>query len=749
VKVILVGNAPWSHSAYAGQLYSIAKSLQKDGHKVWWMPNFGFEGGFMEWDGIEFLPSERGGGDGNNIIGWHVLATEADIVLSLSDVHTFQDYGGSSFRWVAYTPIDSTKVDGLTRQVLKRAWRVVTPSLYGQARLEEVGISARHIPHGLNSVFTEPPPADAGPYFRDKHNIPEDAFLIGSVGRHAYHPGRKQLDRLLKAYSIFRSRHPDDPMVLYLHTDPAGEHGALSLVDLAQHLGIKAEDLRFPDPYNYHLGYTKEALVCMYTALDLYVQPSGGEGFGLPVIEAQACGTTVIASDNTCMRELIFDGAGTFVPMESWQYASDGGEHGLISIDGLVDALEDAYGPSPKYVGDRVCQIPDLIQIAQMQVRPFSWDLVWGAYWRPFLADCEAEIKAQQNITTLPLQKELRSNILEDRGDLVRKRDTGQEHRDEQGKNQVVISWGKQRGIVEILEEGEDEFGRYWFDTKKMVPLSDISTFTPEQRSSILADVRAGLEYMNAQGYAHRDVSIKNVLIDDDGSACLFDFDWMEKMSSPEIATQVDFEPWESDPALLVPSFRAGLTSRGFHRIVEHVYGLKLHESTATSLEGVPYQAVEGIGERNCGLRWIIIQPDVKGKRVVDLGCNLGWFTNKALEEGAESVVAVDEDMGIIQAATKLHSNCNGAFRQMNLDKELPEGEFDVAFFFSVWGHLVEGKKTVMEFLKKIPTVYFEGKSPSKSELEEMGFTVERLGHSERGRNLFKLTSAVRETVDA
>ena len=135
------------------------------------------------------------------------------------------------------------------------------------------------------------------------------------------------------------------------------------------------------------------------------------------------------------------------------------------------------------------------------------------------------------------------------------------------------------------------------------------------------------------------------------------------------------------------------------------------------------------------------MQPDVKGKRVLDLGCNLGWYTAKALQEGAESVLGVDSDQPILNAAAILHPECNGAWKQMNLDDEMPEGEFDVAFCLSIWQHLAAGKKPLMELLKTIPTVYFEGKNPSMGELGEMGFQVERIGFSERGRNLFKMTA--------
>ena len=173
-------------SAYAGQMYSIAKRLQGAGHKVYWMPNSGFWGGGIDYKGIEILPAEAADGDGNDIIGYHVMATKADIVLSLADVFLMPKYGGSDFRWVAYVPIDKTKVDAHTTMNLKRAWRVISPSRYGVDRLEEAGILARHIPHGIERDFIEPINAEEAGHFREVHHITADAFLVGSVGINSY-----------------------------------------------------------------------------------------------------------------------------------------------------------------------------------------------------------------------------------------------------------------------------------------------------------------------------------------------------------------------------------------------------------------------------------------------------------------------------------------------------------------------------------------------------------------------------------
>ena len=53
---------------------------------------------------------------------------------------------------------------------------------------------------------------------------------------------------------------------------------------------------------------------CIYAAAVAFVFPSLGEGFGMPVIEAMACGTPVIVSRATCLPEVAGDAAVLFDP---------------------------------------------------------------------------------------------------------------------------------------------------------------------------------------------------------------------------------------------------------------------------------------------------------------------------------------------------------------------------------------------------------------------------------------------------
>jgi len=64
-------------------------------------------------------------------------------------------------------------------------------------------------------------------------------------------------------------------------------------------------------------GVTDEDLVLIYHAASLFVFPSVSEGFGLPVLEAMACGTPVVASDTTSIPEIAGDAALLVDPLDT------------------------------------------------------------------------------------------------------------------------------------------------------------------------------------------------------------------------------------------------------------------------------------------------------------------------------------------------------------------------------------------------------------------------------------------------
>src|SRR5690606_17951882 len=109
--------------------------------------------------------------------------------------------------------------------------------------------------------------------------------------------------------------------------------------------GIPQQNLRLPDMYRMMRNeYTPAMLNKLYNAADVFILPSAGEGFGVPVIEAQASGCPVIVTDFTAQTELC--GAGWLIgvdPFDDLDYTLQKSEQANVRPSLIVEALKMAY----------------------------------------------------------------------------------------------------------------------------------------------------------------------------------------------------------------------------------------------------------------------------------------------------------------------------------------------------------------------------------------------------------------------
>jgi hypothetical protein len=153
-------------------------------------------------------------------------------------------------------------------------------------------------------------------------------------------------------------------------------------------------------------------------------------------------------------------------------------------------------------------------------------------------------------------------------------------------------------------------------------------------------------------------------------------------------------------------------------------------------------------GERPWALRWERIRHkvDFRGKRFLELGCNLGLLSIHAKVSGAAYCMGVDTDRDVLAAAelTAKAFSVDVSYRQLDLDDGSPwESEitgFDVVAALSVM-HWIRDKDRAWSFLAGHREVLYEGHEPEDEAqrlLELAGFThIIRLGITERSRQIF------------
>ncbi|MDF3197108.1 glycosyltransferase family 1 protein [Pseudomonas sp. 1912-s] len=168
----------------------------------------------------------------------------------------------------------------------------------------------------------------------------EKRFILFAPG--GFDP-RKNFSRLLEAYSKLKPELREQYQIVI--ASKLHDQQRLELHDLERRFGFKANELVLT-------GYVEdEDLIALYSLTTLFVFPSTHEGFGLPVLEAMACGAPVIGSNCSSVPEVIGLEEALFDPFSVAAISQK-----------MTEALEDE-----KFRARLVAQ-------ASTQCAKFSWD---------------------------------------------------------------------------------------------------------------------------------------------------------------------------------------------------------------------------------------------------------------------------------------------------------------------------------------------------------------------------------------
>jgi len=163
------------------------------------------------------------------------------------------------------------------------------------------------IHHGIASIYKPHDHERAAQYVAQKYGVSKDyALAVGTV------QPRKNLPTLVEAIKLLRT----SPLSS-LHLLVAGARGWKNtpLDESIRRLGLTNDDIRF-------LGVVpEEDLPMLYSGSWAFVFPSLYEGFGLPLVEAMACGVPVIASNASSVPEVVGDAALLVAPTRPEAFA--------------------------------------------------------------------------------------------------------------------------------------------------------------------------------------------------------------------------------------------------------------------------------------------------------------------------------------------------------------------------------------------------------------------------------------------
>jgi glycosyltransferase involved in cell wall biosynthesis len=381
LRIAMNTNSPFTFSGYAQTANEIFELIHNEGYPLAMLNFYGQEGYVKDIGGIVHYP-KLANAYGDDSMVYHARDFKADIVISNQDSWTLDpNLLRQVNRYIPWVPIDHDPVPPSVVERMRLAYRVIACARFGQEQLRNHGINATYIPYSVNTDIFKPLDKIAA---RKKFGIPQDAFVFGMVAANKDLPPRKSFQEVLDAFQMFVQKHPNS--FLYLNV-PMQMPGGFPILEYAKFLGI-ADKLFHNEDYNIYFKFDKKAVAEIINTFDVSLNPSMSEGFGLNVIEAQACGVPIITNNFTSMPELIIEGiTGWTTKVVRKRFTHMLSFVGEPDTQDLYDKMELSFAANREAMG-----------VAGRQYIKDNYDTkrVFEDYWKPYLAKLEKEIYPEE-----------------------------------------------------------------------------------------------------------------------------------------------------------------------------------------------------------------------------------------------------------------------------------------------------------------------------------------------------------------
>lgn len=372
MKLIWLSVAPWAPTGYGIVTKEIVSRIQKEGHEVIVACKH-FHCGDVEWNGIHTIQGMDVG-----ILNRMIDKGKYDYIITLLDNHALPDIPKN---WISYTPFDTEKIPQSISKYLDKPLMIIALTKHGQSEIESKGYECLYVPHGvdLKTFYPDDKKREEG-----RKNLGwQDNFIIGTVGVN-YPDDRKNFVNLILAFKKFHDKH--DEARLFLSTTPLDTNGDRYLPLVVKSLGLD-KLVKWPHPDAYSIGQVSDKMVAnRYRQMDIFCMPTKGEGFGIPLLEAQACGVPVVTTGASTGPELC--PTQYLIPVKDYEWQWFNKEwRASVNSESIFETLEIAYNdPLRTRIGLNGCK----------DVAKYDWDTVFDTYWKPILKKIEGlKVKVQ------------------------------------------------------------------------------------------------------------------------------------------------------------------------------------------------------------------------------------------------------------------------------------------------------------------------------------------------------------------
>lgn len=261
-------------------------------------------------------------------------------------------------RMISWVMVDHDPIPEGTLLCSAPSYRVVTPTRFGVEQFAKHGVSALLIPFGVSTSDFHPQQSDEDkreckrrlgtrsvPFnVNDQLGIDENSFVIMLNGANK-DPYRKDFPRAFTALQLFLQANPDAVKDTRCYV-----HSWMKMArDIPHGAKVLSVDRYCRGTADYHnLNGVPDSVMCeLYGAADVFLHPSQGGGFEVPLLEASACAVPTITQDFVGFRELV-EGHGWLVKSKTKYFTALDALQGIADEYQLADALEDAYNHPEK-----------------------------------------------------------------------------------------------------------------------------------------------------------------------------------------------------------------------------------------------------------------------------------------------------------------------------------------------------------------------------------------------------------------
>src|SRR3990167_4367361 len=143
----------------------------------------------------------------------------------------------------------------------------------------------------------------------------DNSYIVNNVAVHnsvTRNQGKKMLDRQIKSFALFAKDVPE--AVMLLHTDPQDGAAVFDMHHLIRKYNMQNR-IRFTG-LQFFKGFPYQKMNEIYNLMDVFFLSTSGEGFGIPTLEANACGVPAVVTDFTTTHELLMENGQAGLPVK-------------------------------------------------------------------------------------------------------------------------------------------------------------------------------------------------------------------------------------------------------------------------------------------------------------------------------------------------------------------------------------------------------------------------------------------------